>query len=160
MSCINLKIKTKKGRRFLYCNLLKQEITFDNCKDCATKEYKKIKCIIKPKKYAKIKGHKHKLTKATSIPISVKKEVWERDNHKCIFCGKEVPLFCANSHVIKRSQLGLGIPQNIVCACTICHDKYDFDTNSQKMYKIAEKHLKTIYIEWNKNDMVYKKFND
>ena len=40
--------------------------------------------------------------------------VWERDNHRCIFCGKLVPYNLANSHFIKRSQGGLGIEQNIM----------------------------------------------
>lgn len=47
---------------------------------------------------------KHKRTKATDIPPKVKTIVWERDNHKCISCGKYVPKSCANAHYIKRSQ--------------------------------------------------------
>ena len=160
MQCKNLKIRSKKGRKYIYCELLKKEISFNNCKGCANKEYKKKKCTIKKKYCANaIKGKKHKLTKATAIPIKVKKIVWERDNHKCIFCGKEVPLVCANSHVIKRSQLGLGIPQNIVCACPICHDKYDFGINSQQMYLIAKKYLKMKYLDWNVKKLIYQKTN-
>jgi len=166
MNCINMKIKTKKGKKLLYCNLLKKEITFDNCKDCANKEYKKVKCTINRKNCAKyhfpvngktIKGKKHKLTKATEIPMKVKKIVWERDNRKCIYCNKEVPLSCANSHYIKRSQLRLGIPQNIVCACPICHDKYDFGINIQWMIKHTKKHLKLKYKDWNEDILTYKK---
>ena len=134
-------------------NLLKKEITFDNCRDCANKEYKdhstlKAKTNISEKKYKK-----HKLTKATEIPLKVKKEVWERDNHKCIYCSKEVPLSCANSHYIKR----LGIPQNIVCACPICHDRYDFGINVQDMINYTREYLKSKYVVWNEEILKYKK---
>lgn len=158
MGCINLKVKTKKSKKFLYCSALKKEITFDNCKGCSNKEYKKVKCTINQKKCAKpIKSKKHKLTKATEIPMKVKKIVWERDNHKCIYCGCEVPLECSNSHYIKRSQLGLGIPQNIVCACPICHNKYDFGINIQWMINRTKNYLKSKYKDWNENNLTYKK---
>lgn len=157
MNCINLKYKTKKGTKYLYCKLLNKEIIFDNCRNCINKEYKIKKCTVLKKKYAKIKGTKHKLTKATEIPLKVKKEVWERDNHRCIYCHCEVPLSCANSHYIKRGQLGLGIPQNIVTACPICHDKYDFGINIQDMINYTKKYLKSKYKVWNEEILKYKK---
>lgn len=167
MYCTNLKIKQKKGKKFLYCNLLKQEITYDNCKCCANKEFKIKKCTVNKKNCAKydfpikrkpIKGKKHKLTKATEIPMKVKRIVWERDDHKCIFCGQTVPLSCANSHVIKRSQLGIGIPKNVVTACVECHDKYDFGTNSDVMKEKAIEHLKKFCSEWSEEKVKYKKY--
>ena len=166
MNCINLKIKTKKGRRFLYCNLLKKEITFDNCKDCVNKEYKKVKCTINRKNCAKydfpikrktIKGKKHKLTKATEIPTKVKKVVWERDNHKCIYCHKWVDVYYANSHFIKRGQLGKGIEENVVTACQNCHYLYDFGTNSEEMINYTKEYLKSKYSDWDEEKLVYKK---
>lgn len=157
MNCKNLKFRTKKGTKYLYCNLKKEQITFEDCKQCANKEYKIQKCTIKPKTLCKIKGKKHKLTKATSISMKVKKEVWERDNHKCIYCGKPVTVEYANSHFIKRSQLGKGIPQNIVSACSLCHDKYDFGINVQAMANYTREYLKSKYENWNEEDLKYKK---
>ena len=185
MNCKNLKIKSKKGKRYIYCNLLKKEITFNNCNNCGYKEYKIKKCTINKKycansksstqlnqkycansknniqlnqKYCvKIKGHKHKSTKATDIPMKVKKIVWERDNHRCIYCHTPVPLSCANSHYIKRSQLGLGVPENIVCACPKCHDKYDFGINIQDMINYTRNYLKSKYEIWNEEMLKYKK---
>lgn len=166
MSCKNLKLKSKKGTKYLYCDLKKEQITFADCKHCANKEYKIQKCTIKPKNCAKynfhevkkpIKGKKHKLTKATSISMKVKKEVWERDNYRCIYCRREVPIECANSHFIKRSQLGKGIPQNIVSACSQCHDKYDFGINVQAMINYTREYLKSKYEDWNEEDLKYKK---
>lgn len=166
MYCTNLKIKQKKGKKFLYCNLLKQEITYDNCKCCTNKEFKTKKCTVNKENCAKydfpikrkpIKCKKHKLTKATEIPLKVKKIVWERDNHKCIFCEQVVPLNCANSHVIKRSQLGMGIPENLVTACSVCHNKYDFGINNDVMKEKAIEHLKKFYNEWSEESVKYRK---
>ena len=158
MNCINLKIKTKKGRKFLYCNLLKKEITFNDCKNCANKEYKKVKCAINRKNCAKIiKGKKHKLTKATEIPMKVKKVVWERDNHRCIYCHKWVEVYYANSHFIKRGQLGKGIEENVVTACQNCHYLYDFGTKSEEMINYTKEYLKSKYSNWNEEKLVYKK---
>ena len=57
----------------------------------------------------------HKMTKATSIPKSVKEAVYERDGGRCILCGRNngEPV----AHVIRRSQGGKGIEQNIVTLC-------------------------------------------
>jgi len=151
MSCINFKKRTKKGTIYFYCTKLKKIINYDECRFCSSKEYKE---------YKKINSHhkKHKLTKATSIPNNVKKIVYERDKHRCIFCNKLVPLECANSHVIKRSQLGLGIAKNIVCVCSSCHQKYDFGINGLEMQNKAIKYLKKHYNDWCIDDVKYSKF--
>lgn len=47
---------------------------------------------------------KSKRTKACGISQKVKTTVWERDNHKCIYCHEYVSKSCANAHYIKRSQ--------------------------------------------------------
>lgn len=51
-----------------------------------------------------------KRSEACSISIKTKQIVYDRDNQKCIICGKYVPMSNANAHYIKRSQGGLGIP--------------------------------------------------
>jgi len=94
MNCKNLKIRSKKYKKYFYCSLYKQAIENSKCSKCEFKEYKTVK---------KIKGKKHKQTKATEIPKEVKLKVWERDGHKCILCGKLVPWNLANAHFIPRS---------------------------------------------------------
>ena len=48
------------------------------------------------------------IIKELQIEIDILKEkVWERDNHKCIFCHKNVPVECACCHYIRRSQGGM-----------------------------------------------------
>lgn len=156
MNCINLKIRTKNKTKYLYCKLLNKKIIFNDCKDC--KNFKsKYKKLDKPLKKSHKTQYKHKITKFTNITQKVKKEVWERDNHKCIYCGIIVPISCANSHYIKRSQLGLGIPQNIVTACPNCHNKYDFGINILEMKNYTKNYLKSKYIGWSEKDLKYKK---
>lgn len=151
MSCINLKIRTKDYEKYLYCKSRKKKITYADCKNCNQKQYKKIK---------KIKGKKHKSTKATEIPTKLKKVVWERDNRKCIFCGKTVEIFNANAHLVKRSALGKGIEQNLFTACDECHYEQDHGSNTEEMTRKAENYLKSIYGEdWKKENLIYKKYN-
>ena len=149
MDCVNLKIRTKKYRKYLYCLMSKEQITYSNCTDCEFKHYKKMK---------KIKGKKHERTKKTDITRSVKTKVWERDKHKCIFCGKEVEVFYANAHFIPRSAGGLGVAKNIITACPKCHNEQDNGLNTKEYDKKAESYLKSIYGDnWSKNDLVYRK---
>ncbi len=105
------------------------------------------------------KGKKHRQTKATKIPKWVKEIVWNRDGHKCISCGRYVPKTCANAHFIKRSQGGLGIPENIVTLCPKCHYEEDFGKDSKVYWHSIENYLKGIYgINWDKSKLVYKKY--
>ena len=55
----------------------------------------------------------HRTTKATAIPQSVKEAVTTRDKGRCIFCGRPgKPV----AHVVRRSQLGMGIEQTLAIA--------------------------------------------
>ena len=106
-----------------------------------------------------IKGKKHKQTKATEIPKWVKEIVWERDNHRCIFCHKQVPLECACCHFIPRSAGGLGIPENIYTGCSDCHREQDDGLNIKVYDSKVENYLKGIYgARWDKSKLVYKKY--
>jgi len=100
-----------------------------------------------------------KRSRACDITQSVKEIVWLRDNQSCIFCGRWVPVNCANAHFIKRSQGGLGIPQNIVTACPECHYKEDFGQDTKLYEKRMEDYLKSQYGDnWNKEKLIYKKY--
>lgn len=113
----------------------------------------------KQKVPTKIKGKKHKQTKATEIPKKVKEMVWERDKHQCIFCYKQVPMECACCHFIPRSSGGLGIPENIFTACENCHREQDNGLNTKEYDRRARKHLKGIYgANWNIEKLIYKKY--
>lgn len=150
MNCIHFRKRSKNYSYYFYCMQKRKQIELNSCKYCDLKEYKKVK---------KIKGNKHKRTKATDIPQKVKLEVWERDEHKCIFCKNEVPLFYANAHFIPRSAGGLGIPQNVFTACDKCHHEQDNGKNTEYYDKLAEEHLRNCYGEkWDKSKLIYKKY--
>lgn len=97
----------------------------------------------------------HKTTKATAIPWHVKEAVSLRDKGHCIFCGRPgKPV----AHVVRRSQLGMGIEQNIVTACDACHRQLDEGRTREAMYARAVAYLKGFYPEWTRDDMIYKKW--
>lgn len=102
---------------------------------------------------------KHKRTRACEITKEVRQAVAIRDRGRCIICGIPVPVSCSNSHFIKRSQGGLGIPENIVTMCPKCHYEYDFGQNTKLYEQLTENHLKNIYgANWDKSKLVYKKY--
>ena len=92
-----------------------------------------------------------KRSKACQISMKTKQIVWERDNRQCIFCGRWVSVHFANAHFIKRSQGGLGIPENVFTACTECHWKEDFGQEQLAYREVAENYLRNYYgSSWNK----------
>lgn len=97
---------------------------------------------------------KSQRSKATNISPKVKQIVWERDGHKCIFCGSYNAM--PNVHVISRAYGGLGIEQNVVTACLECHRKMDQSSNRQTYVKIANQYLDSIYGK--RENLTYKKF--
>ena len=99
-----------------------------------------------------------KRSKACDIPMSVKKKVWERDHHFCIYCGS--PYAMPNAHYISRAHSGLGIEQNIVTLCQNCH--HNFDNGKDKDLKEAirakiEAYLRSKYENWDNYTLTYKK---
>ena len=99
----------------------------------------------------------HRETKATSIPRAVKLAVWQRDGECCIFCGAPVPMECANAHIIRRSQGGRGVEKNIVTACSDCHREMDSGRDAKALLNMAIKYIQTVYWDWKKEDVIYKK---
>lgn len=152
MSCKYQKIRSQKYQKYFYCSHpnIKSKINKEDCNDCDLKEYKEVKPI---------KGKKKERTKATDIQSGVKQIVWERDNHQCIFCHKNVPIDNANAHFIKRSQGGLGIPMNIFTACDTCHYEEDHGLECLRYEDFAEQYLKKYYgAKWDKNKLIYNKW--
>ena len=105
----------------------------------------------------------NKRTKALAISKAVKEAVYRRDDGTCVLCGgRGDPV----AHVIRRSQGGLGIEQNIVTLCSACHRAYDeganlrrfgVGTTQENLYCRIVAYLKGFYPDWNRADMIYKK---
>ena len=155
--CKNLRWRTKKGIKYCFCVRRKAVIERKECEGCPYKEFKKVaKMTVKTPLRAS--GKKHRLTKATEIPKSVKMKVWERDNHRCIFCQKLVSWEYANSHYIKRSQLGLGIEEDIITNCERCHGLFERSVKREEMKEYAKQYLMSKYEDWNEDMLIYKKY--
>lgn len=151
--CIYARYRRKKGQIYLYC-IKKGALEGLKCESsCVDRGYKKVS-----KNTLKKSSSTNKVSKATSISKEVKMKVWERDAGVCIFCGVPITWNLANSHFIKRSHLGLGIEENIFCACLECHHKFDDTTCRKFMLPIARSHLKSKYEYWNEDMLVYKKY--
>lgn len=61
------------------------------------------------------------------------------------------------AHIIARSQGGLGVEENLLTVCRICHDKMDNTTDRVEMIAKAEYYLKSIYPYWSRELLTYKK---
>lgn len=157
MNCKNLKIRSKNYEKKFYCSLSKCIVDATACYCCKNKEYKEYKQL--QRRTIKKKNHKvSRMAKLCEIPRQTKQIVWERDSHRCIFCGKSVPLRNACCHLIPRSQGGLGIEENIFTACDSCHYEQDNGKNTKDYDYIAETYLYSKYDNWNKKDLVYRKY--
>lgn len=138
--CKNLKLKVS-GK--LFCKVLNREIPYNYCIGCKDKAFKT--------------KNPHRRTKELGIKKSTKMIVWERDNHRCIFCGALVNWNYANSHFIKRSQGGLGIEQNILTNCEKCHHKFDDTIKRKEMWEHAYHYLNSKYKDFDIDNLTYKK---
>ena len=102
-------------------------------------------------------------TKARSIPKTVKLRVAARDSIDgwpcCVFCGAAAPseLAWSNAHYIARSQGGLGIEQNGLTPCPICHRKYDQTTARFEMRGYFREYLSEHYENWSEDALIYRK---
>lgn len=101
--------------------------------------------------------YKSKRSRACDISKKVRDRVWERDGHKCIICGSYYAM--PNSHFIRRSQGGLGIEENIVTMCQLCHSMYDQGVDRRAIEAYTEKYLKNLYPDWNREKLIYKKWS-
>jgi 5-methylcytosine-specific restriction endonuclease McrA len=99
--------------------------------------------------------YKSKRSRACDITKKVRDRVWERDGGRCIICGNHQAM--PNSHFIRRSQGGLGIEENIVTMCHLCHSMYDQGSDRRTIEAYTEKYLKSHYPYWDKSKLIYKK---
>ncbi len=95
-----------------------------------------------------------KRTRALMISKAVKDKVYGRDGGRCIFCCKPgLP----EAHYISRAHGGLGIEENVVTACRLCHDLMDNSSERPFMLAHAREYLKAQYPGWDESKLIYKK---
>ena len=95
-----------------------------------------------------------KETKATMIPESVKLAVLLRDKGECVICS--CPGF-PNAHIVRRSQGGRGIEQNIVTLCAKCHREMDEGKQAQIYKSMVIKYIRGVYPGWTEESVKYHK---
>lgn len=110
----------------------------------------------------------NKRTKALQFSPATIGKLLRRDNG-CIFC--QMGYFMNNPHpwnyqildpmhIINKSQGGLGIEQNGVIGCRYHHGLLDNGNQGlrEEMLHIIERYMTWLYPNWNKEDLIYKKF--
>lgn len=104
-------------------------------------------------------------TKATAISQEVKRKVYERDNHRCIVCGRFIRFDGRHyigggphCHYIRRSQGGLGIEENIVTLCDECHRDFDEGEFRQAIKDWISEYLEKFYPDFPDEKRLYHKF--
>ena len=114
----------------------------------------------------------HHMTKMTAIPAKVKAIVAQRDcahgPATCIICGAPGGPHC---HIVRRSQGGMGVEQNIVTLCGPCHYALDeglfldrlrplgLDTQ-KKVREYVIDYIKGFYPDWAPESVTYHKWED
>jgi 5-methylcytosine-specific restriction endonuclease McrA len=99
------------------------------------------------------------MTTFTAIPVSVKKAVAERDcvngPATCILCGAPGS---PTAHIVRRSQGGMGVEQNIVSLCASCHYKLDEGKDREELKKEVIAYIKGFYPDWTEESVTYHKW--
>ena len=99
----------------------------------------------------------HKRTKALAINPKIKKKVYERDNGRCIICGR---YGSPDAHYIARSQSGLGIEHNIVTLCFNCQREYDHSVKRAIYREQIKQYLDEKYPGFPDEERVYNKWRE
>lgn len=98
----------------------------------------------------------HARTKASRISKAVKERVYERDGGRCVLCGKVVDVSNSCCHFISRARLGLGIEENILTLCHLCHTHLD---NGEIGRDQARAYLQSKYPGWDEKKLIYSKWS-
>lgn len=99
--------------------------------------------------------YKSKRSRACDISQEVKDRVWHRDHGRCVICGH---VGFPNAHYINRSHGGLGIEQNIVTLCPVCHEAYDNGNRKEEIKAKLQEYLCKQYECWDESKLVYNKW--
>lgn len=104
-------------------------------------------------------------TKARDFDRRAKLAIMRRDSVDgwpcCVWCGAAAPSdespVWSNAHYIARSQGGLGIEENGLTLCPICHRNYDQTTARKEMRDYFRGYLREQYEGWREEALVYRK---
>ncbi len=111
----------------------------------------------------------HKTTRRLEFSQKTRERIKDRDHGECIFCamgyhmeyisgripGKEI------MHFVPRSQMGLGIEENGALGCLEHHELLDNGNKGLRPEMLGrfEAYLRSFYPEWDKDKLVYRKYD-
>ena len=112
----------------------------------------------------------HKYTRLLQFDKKTQESIYIRDNGACIFCAMGYDTMKATwldlevkdvMNFIPKSSLGLGIEQNGAIGCRYHHSILDNGNKGMRteMLERFEAYLKRIYPDWNKEQLIYKKYD-
>ena len=110
-----------------------------------------------------------KHTKLLQFDKKTALKIAQRDK-ECLFCKMAYHMHSTTQlayqiqdimHFVNKSDGGLGIEQNGVLGCRYHHSLLDNGNKGlrQEMLEIMERHLKSIYKDWTREALVYKKYS-
>ena len=110
-----------------------------------------------------------KRTRKLQFDKKTKEKIIQRQYGNCLFCIMSYKLDSSSDlayeikdimHFIPRSQGGLGIEQNGVLGCRYHHMLLDNGNKGlrDEMLQIMEEHLRMSYPNWNREELVYRKW--
>lgn len=111
----------------------------------------------------------HKYTKKLQFDLKTQEKIIARDGD-CIFCmmgystegSTWLDLTIKDiMHFVPKSKMGLGIEQNGALGCRYHHSKLDNgkDGLRAEMLERFEAYLRSIYPDWDKENLVFKKYD-
>ena len=158
LNCKNLKIRTKKGKKFGYCILLKKEVPIFSC-NCNNKEFKQYKSL-KSRSNKQIKKEKERFS------------IIYQDLSKCCVCGLKTGDFDRRLNIYTRvekneifsgSYRSISIEDGMVAPmCIFCHKLFHKDTLMNLLYKVKfqkeylKEHTREEFINRYGQDFIYK----
>ena len=110
----------------------------------------------------------NKRTKALQFSKETALKIVERDE-TCIFCKTGYHMYSKDTlayqiqdimHIVNKSQGGLGIEQNGALGCRYHHHLLDNGNEGirQEMIHTLENYMEKLYPDWNRKNLVYKKW--
>ena len=111
-----------------------------------------------------------KRTRKLQFSAGERKKIIARDNGKCIFCENGYFTKCGSDfllsiketmHFVPRSAGGVGVEQNGAIGCKYHHEMLDNGSSGRRreMLDFFEKYLRGKYPGWNREALIYKKYN-
>ncbi len=112
----------------------------------------------------------HRYTRRLEFDTKTRKKIMERDRGACIFCRMGYEMEGAGwadlqldgiMHFIPRARMGRGTEQNGALGCHWHHNMLDNGNRGKReeMLCLFEAYLRSMYPDWNREALVYKKYD-